>query len=194
MSRALFASDTAELIKSLGVAPVHVVGISLGGMIALQLAVDHPDLIKSLVVANAWAEIVPRTLKDHWNVFMRFAVTRLFGMRKTGEMLGRRLFPDKEQTELKRLFIEHWAENDKQAYLETLHAIVGWSVMDYIHKIDLPTLVLAAEHDYTPISDKETVVAKMPQAELVVIPDSRHATPVDSPQEFNEAGASFLSK
>ena len=193
-SMSLFAQDTAELIKSLGVAPVHVVGISLGGMIAFQLAVDYPDLIKSLVIANAWAEVVPHTLKDHWNVFMRFTVARLFGMRKTGEVLGKRLFPKEEQAELKRLFVEHWAENDKQAYLDTLHAIVGWSVMDYVHKIDLPTLMLSAEYDYTPISDKEVVVAKMPQADLVVIPDSRHATPVDSPQKFNDAVISFLSK
>ena len=193
-SMSLFAHDTAELIKSLGVAPVHVVGISLGGMIAFQLAVDYPGLIKSLVIANAWAEVVPRTSKDYWNVFMRFAVTRLFGMRKTGEVLGGRLFPEEKQADLKKLFIEHWAENDKQAYLETLRAIVGWSVMDHIHKIDLPTLILTAEYDYTPISDKDAVVAKMPQAELVVIPNSRHATPVDSPQEFNEAVISFLSK
>ena len=193
-SMSLFANDTAELIKSLSIAPVHVVGISLGGMIAFQLAVDHPDLIKSLVIANAWAEVVPRSLKDYWNVFMRFTVTRLFGMRKTGEVLGGRLFPKEEQAELKRLFIEHWAENDKQAYLDTLHAIVGWSVMNHVHKIDMPTLMLTAEYDYTPISDKEAVVTKMPRAELVVIPDSRHATPVDSPQEFNEAVISFLSK
>jgi pimeloyl-ACP methyl ester carboxylesterase len=193
-SMSLFADDTAELIELLGVAPVHVVGISLGGMIAFQLAVDHPDLIKSLVIANAWTEVVPRTLKDHWNVFMRFAVARLFGMRKTGEVLSKRLFPKEEQAELKKLFIEHWAENNKQAYLDTLHAIVGWSVMDHIDKIGSPTLVLTAEYDYTPISDKEAVVAKMPQAELVVIPNSRHATPVDSPREFNEAVFSFLSK
>lgn len=193
-SMSLFASDTAKLIKLLGIAPVHVVGISLGGMIAFQLAVDHPELIKSLVIANAWTEVVPRTLKDYWNIFMRFTVTRLFGMRKTGEVLSKRLFPKEEQAELKRLFIEHWAENDKQSYLDTLHAIIGWSVMDHIHEINLPTLILTAEYDYTPISDKEAVVAKMPQAELVVIPNSRHATPVDSPQEFNSAVISFLSK
>ena len=193
-SMSLFAKDTAELVKSLGLAPVHVVGISLGGMIAFQLALDHPELVKSLVIVNAGPEVVVRTLKDRWQVFFRFAIVYLLGMRKMGEVLSKRLFPKEEQTSLRDLFVERWAENDMQAYLNTLRAIVGWNVTDQIHKINLPTLVVAAEHDYTPVSTKEAVVAKMPQAKLVVVENSRHATPVDSPERFNELVLSFLSE
>ncbi|MEE8392414.1 MAG: alpha/beta fold hydrolase [Anaerolineae bacterium] len=45
----LFTADTAELIRSLGIGPAHVVGMSMGGMIAFQLAVSAPDLVKSMV-------------------------------------------------------------------------------------------------------------------------------------------------
>jgi pimeloyl-ACP methyl ester carboxylesterase len=193
-SMSLFAKDTAELTRSLGIAPVHVVGISLGGMIAFQLGVDHPELVKSLVIVNAGPEVVIRTMKDRWNVFLRFATVRLLGMRKMGEVLGRRLFPREEQADIQKLFVERWAENDTRAYLDTLRAIVGWSVTDRIQNINLPTLVVAADGDYTPVSAKQAFVSKMPQVELVVIPDSRHATPVDSPEKFNEAVMSFLSK
>ena len=193
-SMSLFAKDAAELIKALGISPVHVVGISLGGMITFQLAVDHPELAKSLVIVNAGSEVVARTLKDHWQVFFRFAIVYLLGMRKMGAVLSKRLFPKEEQASLRELFVERWAENDKRAYLETLRAIVGWSVTDQVHKINLPTMVLTTNNDYTPISAKESFVTKMPQAELVLIPDSRHATPVDNPEKFNEAVLSFLSK
>lgn len=193
-SMSLFAKDTAGLVKSLGVAPVHVVGISLGGMIAFQLAVDYPELIKSLVIVNAGPEVVVHTMKDRWQVFFRFAMVRLLGMRKMGEVLSKRLFPKEEQVGIRKLFVEHWAENDTQAYLDTLCAIVGWSVTDRIQDINLPTLVVAADGDYTPVSAKEAFVQAIPKAELVVIPDSRHATPVDSPEKFNEAVMSFLSK
>lgn len=193
-SMSLFAKDTAELVKSLDIAPVHVVGISLGGMIALQLAVDYPELIKSLVVVNAGPEVVVRTMKDRWQVFLRFAIVYLLGMRKMGEVLSKRLFPKEEQADVQKLFVERWAENDTRAYLDTLRAIVGWSVTDHIDKINLPTLVVAADGDYTPVSAKEPFVSKMPHAELVVIKDSRHATPVDSPAKFNEAVIVFLSK
>jgi len=193
-SMSLFAKDTAELIKSLGIAPVHVVGISLGGMIAFQLAVDHPELIRSLVIVNSGPEVVARTLKEHWQVFFRFAIVRLLGMRKMGEVLSKRLFPKEEQSDIQKLFVERWAENDTQAYLDTLRAIVGWSVTDQIHKINVPTLMVAADGDYTPLSVKEAFVAQMPNAKLAVIPNSRHATPVDSPVMFNETVMSFLMK
>ena len=193
-SMSLFANDAAELVKSLGISPVHVVGISLGGMIAFQLAVDCPELVRSLVIVNTGPEVVVRTMKDRWNVFLRFAIVRLLGMRKMGEVLSRRLFPKPDQADIQKLFVERWAENDTRAYLDTLRAIVGWSVMEHIHKIDIPTLVVAADGDYTPLSAKEALIHKMPQAELVVIPDSRHATPVDSPEKFNETVMSFLSK
>ncbi|HEY5730663.1 MAG TPA: alpha/beta hydrolase, partial [Anaerolineales bacterium] len=161
-SMSLFANDIAGLIEALGIAPVHVVGISLGGMIAFQLGVDHPGLLKSLVIVNSGPEAVVRTIKDRWQVFMRFAVVRLLGMRKMGEVLGARLFPREEQAGLREVFVERWAENDKRAYLNTLRAIVGWSVADCIHNINLPTLVVAADGDYTPVSAKEAFVGEMP--------------------------------
>lgn len=190
----LFAADTAELIKSLGVPPAHIIGISLGGMIAFQLAIDHPELIKSLMIVNAGPEVVVRTWKDRWQVFFRFAIVYLLGMRKMGEVLSKRLFPKDEQASLREIFVERWAENDTQAYLNTLRAIVGWSVTNQIHKINLPTLIVAAEHDYTPVSAKEAFVSQMPKAKLVVVENSRHATPVDSPERFNELVLSFLSE
>ncbi len=55
------ASDAAGLIEALGIAPAHVVGISLGGMIAFQLAVDAPNLVRSLVIVNAAPLLMPKT-------------------------------------------------------------------------------------------------------------------------------------
>jgi len=110
------------------------------------------------------------------------------------KVLGKRLFPRPEHEELRRLFVERWAENDKRAYLDSLRAIVGWSVTDRLGTISCPTLVVAADEDYTPVSVKEAYVAEIPQAELVIIPDSRHATPAERPEQFNEVLMAFLSR
>src|SRR5690606_37246825 len=95
---------------------------------------------------------------------------------------------------IRQMFVERWAENDIRSYLNTLRAIVGWSVADKIHTINLPTLVVAADGDYTPVSAKEAFVPKMGNAELIVIQDSRHAVPVEKPEEFNQIVSAFLSK
>ena len=56
-----FAADAARLIEHLGVGPVHVVGLSMGGMIAFQLATDRPDLVRSMIIVNSGPEMVLRT-------------------------------------------------------------------------------------------------------------------------------------
>ena len=190
----LFAADTAGLIKEVGLAPAHVVGISLGGMVALQLAVSSPDLVRSLTVVNAGPEFIVRTMKERLMVLQRQLIVRLLGMRKMSEVLSQRLFPKPEHEEVRRLFVERWAENDPRAYRAAMQALVGWSVADQLGAIQCPTLVIAADQDYTPVAAKEAYVARMPRAELVVIRDSRHATPVEQPDQFNAALLAFLSK
>ncbi|MDH7487962.1 MAG: alpha/beta hydrolase [Anaerolineae bacterium] len=189
-----FAEDTAGLIEALGIAPAHVVGISLGGMIAFQLAIDRPDLVRSLVIVNSGPEFVARTFRERLAVLQRFLVVRLVGMRKMGEILAPRLFPKPEQGALREMLVERWAANDPRAYRDAMRAIVGWSVADRLGEIDIPTLVVAADEDYTPVSTKEAYVAKIPRAELAVIRDARHAVPVERPDEFNAAVGAFLAR
>ena len=190
----LFAQDVLSLLKTLNLGPVHVVGISMGGMVGFQLAVDAPEIVKSLVVVNSGPEMVVRTFKDQLQVWQRFLIVRLAGMRKMGEVLSGRLFPKPEQENLRTTFIERWAENDPRAYRDSLRAIVGWSVSEHLEKIACPVLVIAADQDYTPVEAKASYLRQLKQGEMVVIDDSRHATPVERPDEFNEVLMGFLKK
>ncbi len=193
-SMAQFAADAAGLVRALDIAPAHIVGISLGGMVAFQLAVDAPELVRSLTIVNSAPEFIVRTARERFQVFQRKLIVRLLGMRKMGEVLGRRLFVKPEQAELRQVFADRWAENDPRAYREAMQAIPGWSVADRLSAVACPTLVIAADQDYTPVSLKESYVGRMPRAELAVIQDSRHATPVEQPEKFNEVLAAFLSR
>src|SRR5579871_4641348 len=56
-----FADDAIALLDHLGAAPAHVVGLSMGGMIAFQLAVDSPRHVSTLTIINSGPELVPRT-------------------------------------------------------------------------------------------------------------------------------------
>jgi pimeloyl-ACP methyl ester carboxylesterase len=192
-SMKMLAGDTAGLIEALGLGPVHVVGLSLGGMVAFQLAVDRPELIKSMVIINSGPEVVVRTLRDRWQVFVRRSIVRLLGMRKMGEVLAGRLFPKEGQAELRAVFVERWAENDPKSYMAALNAIVGWSVAEHLGAIKARTLVIAADQDYTPVAAKEAYVGLMKDAELVVIEDARHAVVMEKAGEVNEVVLGFLN-
>jgi pimeloyl-ACP methyl ester carboxylesterase len=189
-----FAQDTAELIRSLGIASTHVVGFSMGGMIAFQLAVDEPGLVRSLTIANSGPELIIRTFKQRLEFWRRRLVVRLFGAGKFAEIMGPRLLPGPEHAALRQLLVARWTENDTRAYLGALRAITGWSVTERINTIRCPTLVITADQDYTPVSVKEAYAAQIPQAKLVVIPSSRHLTPLERPEAFNTALMMFLRR
>jgi pimeloyl-ACP methyl ester carboxylesterase len=191
---AQFAGDIAILLQELGESSAHVIGVSMGGIIAFQLAVDYPDLVKSMVIVNSAPALIPRTLQERFAVFQRFLILRFMNTRKMGEVLAARLFIKEEQEEIRREFVARWAENDKSAYTAALRALVGWSVLDRIGEIDVPVLVVAADEDYTPVADKEAYVGMLPNARLLVIEDSRHATPVEHPELFNEIVLEFLQE
>lgn len=193
-SMPMFASDTAGLLKALGVESTHVVGLSLGGGVAFQLAIDSPTLVKTMVIVNSAPELVVHTFKDQLEIWQRFAIVRLLGMRRMGEVLSKRLFPKTEHAPIRTTFAERWAENDPRAYQNAMRAMIGWSVMDKLGSIRCPTLIVSADQDYTPVALKEEYMKLMPNAQLVVIPDAHHATPVEQPEKFNAALADFLAK
>ena len=191
-SISMFAEDIAELIKSLKVDPVHVVGISLGGAIGFHLAINHPYITKSLVVVNMSASVPIKTLKEKQMFFLRVLIVKMMGMRKMGEVLAKRLFIKPEQEELRERMASRWAENDKKAYLSSLKTLKNWSVLERLHEIKCPTLVVSADEDYTPLSAKEEYTALIPNAKLVVIEDARHAVSVEKPGELNTILMDFL--
>ena len=189
----LFAEDIASLIIELGCSPAHVLGISLGGMVAFQMAISFPEVVKSLIIVNSTPELVPKTLKDRFGIWQRLLIVRFMGMRKMGEVLGNRFLPEPDQAELREVFIDHWAENHKPSYLESMKAVVGWSVLDQLNEIKAPTLVLGAEGDYFSIEDKKAYTKQISGAKLQIIKNTRHALPAEKPKVFNQSVIDFLS-
>jgi pimeloyl-ACP methyl ester carboxylesterase len=188
-----FSADVIALLEHLDCGPVHLVGLSMGGMIGFQLAVDHPRWLKSLCIVNSGPQVRLHSAGDYWQWFKRWSLMHLASMRTIGIALGKNLFPKPEQGPLRAKVAERWARNDKPAYLASFNAIVGWSVLERLGAIDCPTLVISADHDYTPVAVKEHYVTLIPNAHLAVIEDSRHATPLDQPERFNQTLLRFIA-
>ncbi len=189
----LFAREVAAAMHELGIGRADVVGVSLGGMIAFQLAVDAPQLVKSLVIVNSGPYVPAATFKQRMPLYIRLFYIRLLGLPRMAAAIAKRLFPAPGQEELQRIFVERLSANDKNCYLASLKAIfAGWDLSAHLPDIRCPTLVVTADQDYTPVALKEAYVARMPEARLVVIPDSHHAVFMERPREFNAALEAFL--
>jgi 3-oxoadipate enol-lactonase len=193
ISVAMMAADVLGLLDALGIDAAHIVGLSMGGMIAFQMAVDWPERVRSLVIVNSAPELVAHTFGERLRIWQRLTLARLFKPARTAHFLGPRLFPKPEQAELRAQFIAHWAQNDPRAYRAAMRALVGWSVLDRVGAIRCPTLVISGDRDYTPPAAKEGYTALIPNARLVVIEDSGHATPIDQAEAFNACVLDFLA-
>lgn len=189
-----FAADVAALIEQLRLGPMHLIGISMGGMVAFQLGVDRPELFKSLTIINSGPEVRVRRPRDAIALVKRWTLSRLLSLETIAKGLGRILFPKPSQVELRLKIQRRWPRNDKRAYLASLDAIIGWGVRERLACITCPTLVVTGDRDYTPVARKEAYVKELPNARLVVIDDSGHATPMDQPDIFNALLLDFLGE
>lgn len=189
-----FADDARALLESLGAAPAHVVGLSMGGIIAFQLAVDHPRALRTMTIVNSGPELVARTFKQRAMIALRLSVSRLYGPRGMARMLAPKLFPKPEHEWLREQFRSEMARNDKAAYIATQRALVGFSVLDRIAEIACPALIVASDQDYTPVEAKQAYARRMQHAEVVVVTDARHALPIEEPEKFNPILLDFLGR
>ncbi|MBT3936019.1 MAG: alpha/beta hydrolase [Candidatus Marinimicrobia bacterium] len=189
------ADDILQLIKSIERCPVHVVGISMGGAVAFQLAHIRPDIVKSMVIINSVSDWRMKTFGERFKLGQRKLIVRLMGMKKMGEVLANRLLPKSEHESLRLDFIRKWAKNDTSAYLNSLNALVDWSISsDDLIQMKMPTLFIASDQDYSPISKKEKIANYMPNAQLNVIKDARHAVTVEHPNQVNQLLQSFFNQ
>lgn len=188
----LFARDVLDFCDRLGLTGVHVVGLSMGGMIGFQLAVDRPALVRSLTVINSGPDMVPRTLRLRLMFATRMLLLKTLGPRALARMLAPRLFPKPEQAELRRKVVEAIGANEPDAYLRATRGLVGWTVLERLKDISCPVLVLSSDRDYTPLSVKKAYVDRLVDARLQELKDSGHAAPLDQPEQLVEAVKGFF--
>lgn len=189
------AADAARLIEQLGARPAHILGVSLGGAVAQQIALDFPDLVHSLILVNTAARLVSDQWSQRLMGLRRMAGVYVYGMDRVAEQVAARLFPRPEQAALRRETAQRLACNDLAAYRATLWAIARFDVRARLGEIACPTLVVAGDRDNTvPLAAKRLLAQRIPHSRLEVIADSGHATPVDQPEAFNRVVLRFLAE
>jgi len=188
----LFAEDATRLLGALDVPAAHIIGTSLGGMIAFELAVHYPQLLKSLVVVNSVPDMRVKSPRDYINLWQKTLLLKMLSARDMGKFLSRRLLPGPERELVRQAFIERWAQNDKRAYQAAFQSVIGWSVDNCLGEIRCPVLVVASEHDLWSLDEKRIYVAKIPVARLAVIEGAHHAVTIERPEQFNQVLDEFL--
>lgn len=188
------AAAVAELLEPAGKDGAHLVGLSLGGGVALELALARPELVRSLTIVNSSGSLgggwrrVPSSL-------IRLSLLLGGPMPWLGAWVANGLFPRAEQAELRRLTRQRIAENSRLNYLKAVAAVLRYDLGDRVDQIRVPTLVLAGDRDRTvPLRAKRALAAAIPGAQLRLVAGSGHATPLDAPEQFNRLLLEFLER
>ncbi|MDA8267087.1 MAG: alpha/beta hydrolase [Actinomycetota bacterium] len=188
------AGDAAHLLEHVGGGPAAVVGLSLGGMVAQQLAADRPDLVRSLVLAGTGPRIGPR-LALLGSVLGRVAASGdqelLFDLNLL--LLHAEHFIDR-QADLLPTLRQHFAATAATAMRDGLQEQVVWPGV-LAGSIRCPTLVVHGEEDAEmPIGYARQLVEQIPGAELEVLRDAGHKCSDDQPDRFADLVADFLRR
>lgn len=187
--------DMACLLSHLSAAPAHVVGISLGGAIALQLALDHTHLVDKLVLINTFAHLRPASLTTWLFYLARGMLISSLGMPTQGRLVGRRMFPGDDLAWLRQQFLRQLSQSNPQAYRSTIHSIIRFNVTDRLEEICAPTLVVTGALDATVTPEvQQLLAARIPNARQVFIRDGRHAMTVVQTELINRILLEFLSE
>jgi pimeloyl-ACP methyl ester carboxylesterase len=188
-----FAKDAVAVLEHLKATPAHVIGLSMGGAIALEMAATRPDLVKTLTVINSAPSFQVKGAAAWATIWLRRVIARLYGPQGMAKMLAPKLFPAPDQQALRERFIQRMGRNKRGAYIASQLAVLGWSVLDKFPRMTMPTLVLGAEHDYPFLQNKQAWVSKLPNAHYVEIPGAHHAMPIEVPDAVNDALRTFLA-
>tara|TARA_R110001592_G_scaffold116059_1_gene316993 strand:- start:131245 stop:132039 length:795 start_codon:yes stop_codon:yes gene_type:complete len=188
----IHAADISALMDKLGLGAAHIVGLSMGGMVAFQLAADSPERLLSMTIVNSGPALPNDTFAAKKMLWMRLLLIHLFGMKRFGRKVAENMFASDGHDHLIESLAAQIASNPKKIYLRNLKSLFGWSVLPQLSTIKTPTLMLTGDKDYSPVAIKQIIVDAMQNAKLVVIKDSGHGTPIEKPEETNAAIEAFI--
>jgi pimeloyl-ACP methyl ester carboxylesterase len=184
------AADHKALLDELGVETCHVVGLAMGGPIALSFAAQWPSAVRSLVIADGFADMreVGGARIPEWSKTIRSTAMADFGRTYADSRLMK-WAPAGAHDELARSIAKVLPET----YIDVMKAIFEIDFRDELATVRVPTLVLWGERDeVTPIEHSRQIANGIPGAVLKTIPDAGHIANIDQPEAFNRHLGEFL--
>lgn len=190
----LFASDLKALLDVLGIEKSHLCGLSMGGLIAQQFALDYPQAADRLILAGTFCHLgFKGNLMIGFYRALNRVVLMFMGMDRYAEMGAKGLFRKKEQEELRRFYLEEVASISKQEFLKAIDATYAFDSLPMLRHVESPTLILNAEGEKRELQQTELMCREIKDCRKELIADTFHASNLEKPEEFNRLVLEFLS-
>jgi pimeloyl-ACP methyl ester carboxylesterase len=195
----MMADDTAALMDAIGLRSAHIVGASMGGMIAQELAINYPERVERLVIAcsRARASELRRKVAIAQRALWEADIPRdaIAAIQQPWGSTSAILQDERKPLERLALLAKDPYPVAKHAFLRQLDATIAHDTVDRLSRIAAPTLVLVGAEDVlTPPHESVELARLIPGAELRILPRGGHGFTAEYPEEFNRAVIDFLCR
>jgi len=197
-SMALLADDAAALLDSLGVDAAHVLGWSLGGMVAQEMALRHPEKIRSLILGASTPGGPHSVPSEDWAVaaFTAFLTQGVTAPNFLEALLSPAYLADHHSEAV--AYVERLNAGPAtplQVTMAQVQAMTGHDTYDRLPSITAPTLVIhGADDRLVPAENARILAERIPGAELILVEGTRHLVAPEKPAEVHAAVLDFLHR
>jgi pimeloyl-ACP methyl ester carboxylesterase len=202
-----WADDLAALINAFGRGPMHVLGSSLGGAMALALAVRHPRTVQSLIVVGAFSEL-DRAARLNFSLRVRL-IEKLGLSEEVADYMGlwtmtRGFINSEEGFAQMRANQQIIGKNSAALYLAFVRSVLAWDralpgqesepkFTGDLKAIRVPTLVVCSDNDQLiPLESSRIIAREIPGARLTVMPGAGHIPFIERPGEAARIVVEFI--
>jgi pimeloyl-ACP methyl ester carboxylesterase len=196
-SMAMLADDTAALMEHVGFASAHIIGVSMGGMIAQEFALRHPRKVRSLIL-GCTTPGGPKAVRIGGEALTKAYSTQPLSPEERGRALAEAAFTKgyiEKHPEVIPAMIEARRQRplDPTALAHRMKAAYAHDTYDRLPQISCPTLVITGKDDVLISWENSRILAeRIPGAKLVLLEPAGHCFWMEQPGQSHEAVLKFL--
>jgi 3-oxoadipate enol-lactonase len=191
---AVMASDAAAVLDAAGVESAHIFGISMGGMIAQEFALQYPGRVRSLIL-GCTTPGGPASVRAEPEV-LQILMSRHENPEEAAKAIGPYIYDantPRERIEEDMVIRRKWFPT-ADAYFAQLQGILAWEAYSRLAQVAAPTLAIHGDSDkLVPPANGNLLAARIPGAKLEIIPHCSHILTTDQPTIVHKLVLDFLS-
>ena len=190
-----FADDLARVLDHFGEERAHIIGLSMGGRIAMDFAYAYPDRLRTITLCatnTGFSRFSPEARAE----FIRSRREPLMNGKEPVDIAGpvaQSLMGPKASAAALAQLVDSMSRLHKHSYIKSIEALVNLDTHVSLDHIAVPAHVMCGSDDpLTPLSMSREITQLIPQATLTVVPDAGHLLNIENPVDFNAAALNFL--
>ncbi len=187
------AASAMRVLDQSGIDKVVVCGLSMGGVVALELAIEYPARIDGLILINTFSALRPASLSEIVYFVRRGLRAYLRSPGNQAELVAERIFPLPEHAEWRSRLVQSIRDSNPKVYRQSMLALARYNANRQLTGFEIPTLVITGSRDTTiPPRVQERMARKIPGARHHLIDGAGHGVIIDHVETVNQLILEFL--